>query len=215
MAVVGVVISSVDGMVVAADTPPGASGAANDTILSLNARTVCYVWNQASAAVLQAFIAATNPMPASPLQVVQAMSGYLTATPPAQPPVGFDFAGVEPGPAGGNTVIELSHPGAAAGGLKQMVFPGDLYLGSHSIGRYLNARMFGAMKIPMELAQRHAAFVIGETRLALPTVRPHVAMARIDRVAGLSWATDADIAELTNEAFERSRKLWLKGIDLF
>jgi hypothetical protein len=40
-------------------------------------------------------------------------------------------------------------------------------------------------------------------------------MARIDRVAGLSWVNDADIAELTSQAFERSRRLWLKGIDLF
>jgi hypothetical protein len=170
MAVVGLVLSSADGLIVAADTPPGAPGAANDTVRALNSRTACYLWNQQSDVVLQAFLAATNPLPASPLQIVQSMMHYLTATPPAQAPVGFDFAGVEPGPAGGNTVVELSYVGPGAGGPKQTVFPANLFLGSHSIGRYLTDRMYGSMKIPMMLALQHAAFVIEETRLALPMV---------------------------------------------
>jgi len=43
MTVVGVLISSPDGLVIAADTAPGAPGPANDTVQVLNAHTACYV----------------------------------------------------------------------------------------------------------------------------------------------------------------------------
>ncbi len=193
MAVVGVILSARDGLVIAADTPNGASGASNDTILQVGNQTGCYLYSPQARPILQSFLAATQPVPPSPGGIAQSLAQYLGANPPADH-VGFALAGLEP----------PTHS----------TFPGNLMLGAHSVGRYLNDRMYG-FNASLELAKAQAAFLIAETRNALPNVRPYLVIATVDRVNGFQWVPDHVLDQLLDRAFERARRLRLNCVELF
>ncbi len=209
MAVVGVILSARDGLVIAADTPNGASGASNDTILQVGNQTGCYLYSPQARPVLQSFLAATQPVPPSPGGIAQSLAQYLGANPPAEH-VGFALVGLEP-PTHSNTVQEVTWTEQAA---RQTPFPGNLMVGAHSVGRYLNDRMYG-FNASLELAKAQAAFLIAETRNALPNVRPYLVIATVDRVNGFQWVPDHVLDQLLDQAFERARRLRLNCVELF
>jgi hypothetical protein len=210
MAVVGAILSARDGILVAADAPNEASGANNDTIQQINPRTACYLYGPESRPVLDAYLAAANPVPVGPLDTVQSLSQYLAAHPPTQR-VGFAIAGLQPNEVNAKSVQELVWTGQT---VNLVQFPGNLMLGAHSVARYLNDRMYG-FNSSLELAKQQAAFLLGETRVTLQTVRPHIVMATIDRANGFLWVSDDAVSQLIDRAYERSCRLQLRCVDLF
>lgn len=77
MAALGIILSAVDGLVIATDTFPGASGGANDSIRQLDPNTGCFVYSANADRVLQAYLGGGGPLPARPEDFTQALEVAL------------------------------------------------------------------------------------------------------------------------------------------
>lgn len=212
MGALGVILSAVDGLVVATDTFPGATGPANDWIRQVERNSACFVYSAEADRMLQAFRNAVVPLPTTHANLVGSLAAYIRANPPAAPHViGFAIGSIEPNGLGPNSVEEIVWTGQD---VAQKVFPGDLMIRQHSIARYLNHRI-GSGNLSLTIGREQAVFLIAETRLALPEICPHVAIATVDRNNGFQWQTEEEIARLLGLARQKSRRLALGCVGLF
>lgn len=214
MAAVGIILSGSDGMVLAADTFPGNPGESNDSVRKLGHSAACCVYSLKADQLLQAYLGATQSLPASAADFSQSLAGYIQQQAGSLVGVlgmGFSIAGIDPNGLGPNFVEEIGWNGQT---LVRRVFPGNLLLHQHSIPRYLLERL-SVGNLSLTTARQFAAFLYSETRLALPEVRPHLAMATIDRARGFRWETEDLILTLLEQARQKSHKLSLGCLGLF
>jgi len=204
----GVILSAMDGLVIATDTSPGSSAANNESIRQLGHNFACFVYSPEADQVLQAYMVNTQPLPPTHRDFVRTLSEYMRTT-QVTARVAFAVAGIEP--SGDNSIQEIVWTGQELTGRS---FPGNLIIGVHSIARYISNRIHRGNP-SLESSQEQAVFMITETRLALPDIRAHIAMASIDRRNGFQWKAEEKILLMIERARQRSQRLEVGCIGLF
>ncbi len=214
MAGIGCVMNARDGIVVATDTFLETPGAANGDIRQLDNHTACYVVTPGAIATLDAYVAATQPLPAGAGAIMVSLVQYATAHPPAAGTAPFEITIVglsAVGPAV-RTVASVAWTGRA---VTQIPYPGNLFIGHHSIPRYLADRIC-KFNVSLDVVIGQAVFCVTESSRTLPNfLRPHVAVATISRDAGLRWVDEPRLQILLDQAVAQARRLSVELIGLF
>ncbi|MFQ5894560.1 MAG: hypothetical protein ACE5JJ_01900, partial [Nitrospinota bacterium] len=155
----------------------------------------------------------THPLPTKAGDFAQSLAAYVKANPPGGGPnVGMAVAGIDPAGVDDDAVREIMWTEKE---VKVEAFPGNLFIGSYSsIARYLMDRIWNR-NLSLELSRELAVFLISETHLALPEVRPHIAMATVDRERGFQWEAEDVIRRFLELARQKSHRLALGCIGLF
>src|SRR5437867_7168798 len=99
MANCAMVLVARDGIVAAADAPPAIhGGVASDSILQLDQWRACILYEPlaSSRPFLDAFLAATTPLPATVPAFMQALNLFMVAHPPGALGAGAAVFGIEP-----------------------------------------------------------------------------------------------------------------------
>ena len=210
MGAVGVILVATDGLIVGTDTPVSRGGDGNQSIFRLSNQTACFVYSDEASHTLASYIAAVNPLPVTPSEFVQSIGTFLRAHPAENSMgAGLAVAGVESPER--IVVHEILWKGTE---VKERAFPGNLMIGQHSIPRYLADRIY-SRNLSLDSALEQVSFIITETRLALPNLQPHVAMATIGQTQGFGWVEEPLIAALLERARKRSQQLTLGCVGLF
>jgi len=214
MAGIGCVMNARDGVVVATDTFLETPGAANGNIRQLDSHTVCYVATTGAIAMLDAYLAATLPLPDGAQAIVASLFQYATTHLPVTGALPFEI-----------TIVGLSTAGPAVRTIESVVwggqavrripYPGNLFMGHHSIPRYLADRIC-RFAVSLRVVVGQAVFCAAESRRTLPNfIRPHVAVVTISRDVGVQWVDEPTIQTLLDQAVTWARRLSVELIGLF